>query len=176
MRTISRFAGNAQFWWDDYCNFVAFMLSVAYTTVGLISKSLANLNDPGQQLTESQARDWGGVDHIWFVQFDNITRILQVLYSDFMLYLITRGLTRLSILLFYQRIFRIPSARPWIVGTFWFTIVLTFTFCMVCAFQCTPVPYFWLRWDGEHEGHCLSTGLVVWLCAIFTIVRGCSCR
>ncbi|ROV87447.1 hypothetical protein VMCG_10777 [Cytospora schulzeri] len=33
-------------------------------------------------------------------------------------------------------------------------------FFLFNIFQCTPIEYLWLQWDGEHEGHCIDTNKV----------------
>jgi hypothetical protein len=86
------------------------------------------------------------------------------------LYVLSRGFTRISILFFYLRIFTIRRARILIISTISITVVMTFVFVIVLVFQCNPIDYFWLEWDGEHQGHCMSTGLIVWANAIITIV------
>ncbi|ETS81013.1 hypothetical protein PFICI_06015 [Pestalotiopsis fici W106-1] len=73
------------------------------------------------------------------------------MYALFVLYITSRDLVRLSILLFYQRIFgRDPLAKPILFG-------------------CTPISYFWTSWDGEHEGHCISTNGIFWAGALVVI-------
>ncbi len=38
--------------------------------------------------------------------------------------------------------------------------ILSLGFLFFNIFQCTPISYFWLRWDGEHEGHCVDANKV----------------
>jgi hypothetical protein len=28
---------------------------------------------------------------------------------------------------------------------------------------CRPISFFWTQWDGEHEGHCTNTQLIVYI-------------
>lgn len=38
--------------------------------------------------------------------------------------------------------------------------VLSLGFVFFNIFQCTPVNYFWLQWDGEHKGYCVGANKV----------------
>ncbi|KAM7194830.1 hypothetical protein V8F33_007028 [Rhypophila sp. PSN 637] len=69
---------------------------------------------------------------------------------------VSRCLVRCSICLFLLRIFGKSGARPYILvgNVLNFMLSLSFTFCVI--FQCTPVSYFWNRWDGLHEGFCVD--------------------
>jgi hypothetical protein len=40
---------------------------------------------------------------------------------------------------------------------------------LVAIFQCNPINYFWLKWDGEHKGQCLNINPITWANAIISI-------
>ncbi len=83
------------------------------------------------------------------------------------LYITIRDLIRLSILLFYMRIFgQIPRARRLIILTFVGVISTWVAFAGAIIFQCTPVEHFWLGWDGQHQGHCINQNAMTWAGAI----------
>jgi hypothetical protein len=69
-----------------------------------------------------------------------------------------------------MRIFQVRLAKNILLTS----LVLNILFCasavisIVC--QCTPVTYFWLRWDGEHQGHCVPTKHVVWTFAAIAFI------
>ncbi len=78
------------------------------------------------------------------------------------MYALARALTRACIILFYMRIFTTPEARPRIIATLVISIAISITFTIGVAFQCTPVSYFWTRWDGEHLGGCINSFDFTW--------------
>lgn len=107
---------------------------------------------------------------IWAVSFDNITLIFKSLYVLFLLYITSRDLVRLSILLLYQRIFGdIPLARWLIRFSFGLIIACSIAFDLAVIFGCTPISYFWTSWDGEHEGYCISNNGIFWAGAFVVI-------
>jgi hypothetical protein len=107
---------------------------------------------------------------IWAVHFDDITLNLKVMYALFVLYITSRDLVRLSILLFYQRIFgRDPLAKQLIRYTFGLIIACCIAFDLAIIFGCTPISYFWTSWDGEHQGHCINTNGIFWAGAFVVI-------
>ncbi|ORX93766.1 hypothetical protein BCR34DRAFT_608475 [Clohesyomyces aquaticus] len=95
------------------------------------------------------AHDGLGKD-MWTVPFDKITHILFIYYFDECFYLSSIALTKISILLFYLRIF--PERR------------------FLTALQCLPVHLAWERWDGEHTGKCINLNAEGWTSAAFNII------
>lgn len=83
-------------------------------------------------------------------------KISQLLETALLCYAVSRCFVRISICLFLYRIFSIPGARPWIVWGLVLNVLISisFTFCII--FQCSPVSYFWNKWDGLHKGHCVD--------------------
>jgi hypothetical protein len=73
-----------------------------------------------------------------------------------MCYAVSRFFVRVSISLFLMRIFRVAEARPLIISTLVINVAITITYIFCIVFQCTPVPYFWTRWDGLHDGFCVD--------------------
>lgn len=107
---------------------------------------------------------------IWAIPFDDITLNLKALYTLFVLYITSRDLVRLSILLFYHRIFGyVPLARRLIQYSFVLIIACCIAFDFAIIFGCTPLGYFWISWDGQHEGHCISTNGIFWAGAFVVI-------
>lgn len=107
---------------------------------------------------------------IWTVPFDDITIIFKAMYSLFVLYITSRDLVRLSILLFYHRIFGyVPLARRLIQFSFVLIITCCIAFDLAIWFGCTPIDYFWKAWDGRGGGSCISTHGIFWAGAFITI-------
>jgi hypothetical protein len=107
---------------------------------------------------------------MWLVPFHNITKILQIFYYTELLYLASVALTKISILLFYLRIFPETKLRRAI----WFTIVLCIlyiiAFVLATALQCLPIRMAWEHWDGEHHGKCINLNPLGWASAGANIV------
>jgi hypothetical protein len=57
----------------------------------------------------------------------------------------------MAVLFFYLRIF-LGLAHKLLWGTIIFNAVYGIIFTFLGVFQCTPISYFWTKWDGEHEG------------------------
>lgn len=137
-------------------------------------------------LTIIVANDGLGKD-VWTVPFDKITEVLhvsaesqvqwwllsnpiQIYYFDEMLYLSSIALTKVSILLFYLRIFPNPTFRKlvWLGIAYCIGYILGTVIALV--FQCKPLNLAWTHWDGEHAGECFNLNLLGWLAAALNIV------
>lgn len=82
----------------------------------------------------------------------------------------SRDFLRLSILLFYQRIFgQILVVRRLIQFTFVLILSCCLAFDLAIIFGCTPVDHFWKGWDGEDEGFCVNKNAVFWAGAVVVI-------
>ncbi|KAI8944741.1 hypothetical protein F4801DRAFT_585122 [Xylaria longipes] len=145
LRLAARVALQAKFWYDDYFNIVAFVTVTIYT-----------FNDI------ALSKHGFGVD-IWAVPQENITYILSLFLVSTVLYFISRALIRVSILLFYLRIFRTPRAKAVITWTLAIVVLFSFTLLFPIIFQCSPVDYLWLQWDGTHQGRCIDFRAFVWI-------------
>ena len=102
--------------------------------------------------------------------FDNITKILHIYYFDEMLYLSSIALTKISILLFYLRIFPNPTFRRlvWLAIAYCIGYILGTVIALV--FQCKPLNLAWTRWDNEHPGKCINLNLLGWMTAALNIL------
>lgn len=76
---------------------------------------------------------------MWTVPFESITKILHIYYFDEMLYLSAIALTKISILLFYLRIFPNPNFRRlvWVAIAYCVGYILGTVLALV--FQCQPL-------------------------------------
>jgi hypothetical protein len=108
---------------------------------------------------------------MWAVPQENISTLLavqlsstlpvaradigQLSYGGLLLHSWCEITLRTSVLLFYTRIFANgTSARRMFWGVLIVSDIVSVAFFIFITFQCTPISYFWLRWDGEHTGHC----------------------
>ncbi|KAI1028328.1 hypothetical protein LB503_002619 [Fusarium chuoi] len=78
------------------------------------------------------------------------------------------SLLKTSLLFFYLRIFP-GNAQKLLWGTIIFNSVFGALFMFLAAFQCTPVSYFWLNWDGEHKGTCMNSTAIGWANASISV-------
>ncbi|KAM7211169.1 hypothetical protein V8F06_013450 [Rhypophila decipiens] len=138
LRPVARLITKNRFWWDDLFNLVA--AAICFVVFG-ITKHAINL---------------GLGTEMWAVPPDNIPVILAFSFMFMLLYGLCRFFTRLSIIMFYFRVFGLTDARPYLIGIFVFNILFVIVFIFVMCFQCTPLSHFWLRWDGIHPGYCIN--------------------
>jgi hypothetical protein len=99
-----------------------------------------------------------------------LTRHLQFMYVNEMLYFTQVLMIKLSILAFYLRLFPGMVLRHIIWATIGVTVSLIIIFNLLTAFQCRPIAYYWKGWDGEMEGHCLSISALGWANAASSIL------
>jgi hypothetical protein len=110
------------------------------------------------------SRDGLGKD-IWTVPFDQITDILHIYYFEEMMYITSLGLTRVSILLLYVRLFSTGAFRSYAYALIGFHLVYIAAFDIPFLLQCRPINLAWNWWDGEHEGVCLNINAIGWSAA-----------
>ncbi|KAK6005792.1 hypothetical protein QM012_007434 [Aureobasidium pullulans] len=107
---------------------------------------------------------------MWFVSFGHITEVLKIFYFAELLYLTAIGLTKISMLLFYLRIFPDWKLRRAIYAMIGVCLTYIVVFVLVTALQCTPVNMAWLKWDGQHHGKCLDLNADGWASASINII------
>ncbi|KAJ4415139.1 hypothetical protein N0V82_007509 [Gnomoniopsis sp. IMI 355080] len=99
---------------------------------------------------------------VWTLSFDQITKFLFFFYISEIQYFINLAALKLSLLLFYLRIFPDAKIRRLLAGTVAFDILFGAGFAGAALFQCAPMDYFWYMWDGEHAGHCVNINAMGW--------------
>ncbi|KAH2907221.1 hypothetical protein LV164_008177 [Aspergillus fumigatus] len=110
---------------------------------------------------------------IWTVSPDNITHILyspKIYFYDELLYLSIIPLTKISICLFYLRVF---PARPFRMMTYIVIGLNTgflIAFVLISVFQCRPIKGAWLHWDGEGHYSCNNINAQGWSAAAINMV------
>jgi hypothetical protein len=89
---------------------------------------------------------------VWTLPFSMITNFLRFFFVMEVLYFAQITLLKTSLLFFYLRIFPAHGVRKLL----WFTMILNclvgLIFIFISIFQCSPISYFWDKWDGEHQG------------------------
>lgn len=134
--------------------FIALTMCVAIPSIVINSRGLA---------PNGMGRD------IWTVTPDQITQFGMFFYTMAIMYFSLQTFLKLSMLFFYLRIFPTQNVRRLLWGTVAFTVVFGLVFIFVAIFQCRPINYFWLKWDGQHEGKCADINAVTWSNAAINI-------
>ncbi|PQE29924.1 hypothetical protein CJF32_00000582 [Rutstroemia sp. NJR-2017a WRK4] len=109
--------------------------------------------------------------NMWDIDTDNLNDVFHLFMVDECVYIALLAVTKLSLLLFVQRIFPARSFRiaTWIVAGF--TVAIGITFIMTTVFSCDPIPYFWTKWNGEVVGKCNDVNLQTYIAAGFNILQ-----
>ncbi|KAF2677933.1 hypothetical protein K458DRAFT_377483 [Lentithecium fluviatile CBS 122367] len=153
LRIIARIPCCGGTWgWDDWA-IVVTMLPVLPLTV--LSVPLAN---------------YGLGKDIWTVPFNNITAILHIYYFDESFYVASIALTKISILLFYLRIFPNQNFRRLVYATLALCVLYVVGFIPAVIVQCIPIRVAWQHWDGEHNGKCINLNIEGWISAACNII------
>lgn len=79
-------------------------------------------------------------------------------------------LVKISILLFYNRIFPQRKLRIAVWVTIGVCAGYAIAFLLVSVFQCKPLSLAWTRWDGQHEGTCNNINAQVWAAASINVL------
>ncbi|EXF86204.1 CFEM domain-containing protein [Colletotrichum fioriniae PJ7] len=100
---------------------------------------------------------------IWMVSPDNITQILLLFFVEELLYSFVVAVTKLSILIFYLRLF----AETWFRVVCYVMLGVTTVYgigqILGIVFVCSPVSYNWTQWDGEHQGKCGNVSVMAFI-------------
>ncbi|KAL4944492.1 hypothetical protein BDV06DRAFT_220227 [Aspergillus oleicola] len=137
---------------DDGMALLALGSVIAISVVGLINKDLGLGKD------------------LWFLPFDDITKFLHYYFAVEALYVISVALTKISMLLLYLRLFPNKGFRLATKLVLAFTTAWGLGSLFASIFICRPVSYFWLMWDGEHEGSCGDHEALLWSGAVINII------
>ncbi|KAM0328617.1 hypothetical protein ACHAQA_005028 [Verticillium albo-atrum] len=125
LRLLSRRFKGQELWWDDWM--IIFSMGWNLAVVGFIFA----MHSCGMGI------------HADLVEVDDIVMMAKWLVVAEVLYAFNLGWTKLSLLLMYYRIFRVPYFKKmaWIVGTFVMAWVVCITFLFI--FICVPVEKLW---------------------------------
>ncbi|KAI9651454.1 MAG: hypothetical protein M1829_002812 [Trizodia sp. TS-e1964] len=149
LRILSRKTRNAPLLADDWLMVAAVLLNIAECSL------LVHMTN------------WGYGLHIYTLTSDELTLFFKGVYAASIGYSILIPLTKLSILLFYLRVFseRIYKKATWLlVGI---TVLYGISLIAVYANLCTPVSRFW---NPTLNGTCLDFPTVSYIFAAFNII------
>ncbi|TQV91930.1 integral membrane protein [Cordyceps javanica] len=99
---------------------------------------------------------------VWTLTPSQITKFGLGFYVIEVLYFQQVATLKLSLLFFYIRIFPSRPVRRLLWGTVAFVSLWGIIYVFLGIFQCTPVSYFWTKWDHAHSGHCLDINALGW--------------
>lgn len=153
---IQRFAykvwAKLEFGLDDWFTLITFVSGVPGTVLNV--RGLAS---------NGMGRD------IWTLTPENITNFSMCFYVMELIYVAETSLLKLALLFFYVRIFPNTGVRRLLWATIVVVCLFGITFLFVATFQCNPVKYYWLKWDGNHRGKCLNSNAIAWSNAAVSI-------
>lgn len=107
---------------------------------------------------------------MWTLKDYQITNVLLYYYAGEIFYILSLGISKISILFFYLRVFPAKELRMQIYGLMALCAVYTIAFTIVTTIQCLPISYAWTQWDGLHEGTCNDIHLQGWIAAAGNIL------
>lgn len=99
---------------------------------------------------------------VWTLTSSQITKFGLGFYVIEVLYFQQVATLKLSLLFFYIRIFPSRPVRRLLWGTVAFVSIWGSVYVFLGIFQCTPISYFWTKWDGTHHGHCMDINALGW--------------
>ncbi|KAF4974950.1 hypothetical protein FZEAL_8213 [Fusarium zealandicum] len=140
LRLYSRHLKAQTLWWDDYIIIFSMILTLQVWNLLVVGFIFA-MHACGMGL------------HADKVEPANIVMMAKWLVVAEVLYAWNLGWTKLSLLVMYYRIFRVPYFKKmaWVVGTFVFAWVICITFLFI--FICVPVEKLWYP---DVPGHCIN--------------------
>ncbi len=83
----------------------------------------------------------------------------QLFYIGGILYAVGVAATKVAFLCFYLKLFPSPLLRKIALPLVFLTCAHGTTFTFLFIFQCSPISYTWLQWDGTGRGKCLNFDL-----------------
>ncbi|CAL8576045.1 hypothetical protein XPA_001936 [Xanthoria parietina] len=156
LRFYSRHIKKAGLSWDDWAVLPALLLTYAMAISMIIGSANGDLgrHTASETVYDDQGQAWP------FPILTNRTAVfLQVQYVGQLSQVLAFGFTKLSVLLFYRRIFQ----SPWLHRAVWFMVGIDFLWTVGFFFshvlQCYPISVNWTNL-GNIEGKCLDTNLM----------------
>ncbi|KAF7532027.1 hypothetical protein G7054_g8301 [Neopestalotiopsis clavispora] len=106
----------------------------------------------------------------WNLTGDQIDRVLFLFFFEEVFYPCALALIKISILLFYLRVFPNRTIRTLVYVLIFLNIGYAAAFSIALIFQCNPVRGAWEAWDGQHPATCLDTNTMGFAAAGANIV------
>ncbi|PVI04707.1 hypothetical protein DM02DRAFT_555946 [Periconia macrospinosa] len=142
----------ANFGLDDGCVVAALTLAIPMAVLEFLMSNLGFGKD------------------IWTIEPENIYEIVKFTWLTEIFWFAAVGLTKLSFLFMYLRVFPRQKLRKLIYVALAIGMLETLIFTVTVCVNCLPVTYIWESWDGQHSGKCIDLNAFVWSHAIIDIV------
>lgn len=149
LRFYARRMKQAALSWDDYMILPALLLTIGTAVCMLVGTSIGNL---GQHTGSGE--DGSGNE---IPVFDHRLKVFeQIVFATQLTTTLTFGFTKLSVLLFYKRIFKGTFVKPSVWTMIGVVVVWTLGFFFANLFQCWPL---WIDWTnfGFTYQNCINT-------------------
>ncbi|KAI0875611.1 50S ribosomal protein L36e [Hypoxylon argillaceum] len=137
----------------DICAILALVTAIPLGTLELVMSTLGFGRD------------------IWTLTPSHITLIVRFTWVTELLYFILLCFTKVSLLLFYLRVFPSQMFQRVCYITMGVVVASGIAFTLGGIFYCTPVSYIWTGWTGETKGHCVNFNAFAWSHAVVSIVQ-----
>ncbi|KAF9872490.1 integral membrane protein [Colletotrichum karsti] len=151
LRCFSRWMITHRLWWDDWTAIFATILLAALAGVEIASADL------------------GFGMHYWNVEPSAGEKLIKLFYVAQQIYILIQVFAKISILLFFSRIF--PA--KWFQLTVRYFIIFLFShgfiFLLLIIFQCTPISSIWDRSNSVRK--CMDVTAIGYAGAVFSIVE-----
>ncbi|KAK1975181.1 integral membrane protein [Colletotrichum cereale] len=151
LRCVSRWRATGRLWWDDWMAVLATILLAGMASIEITSADL------------------GFGMHYWNIELVNGRKLIQLFYVVQMLYILIQVFAKISILLFFSRIF---PARWFQLTVRYFIVILLLhglAYVIVTAFQCTPILAIWDRSNPNRT--CLNVTAIWYSGATFSLLE-----
>ncbi|KAL7926952.1 putative PTH11-typeG-protein-coupled receptor [Trichoderma austrokoningii] len=135
----------------------------------LMATTTVIIGIPSTVISAYKVTDHGLGRDIWTLTPSQITNFGLYFWVMEILYFLEVSMLKLSLVLFYIRIFPGKTVRAILWTTFASCAAFGLSFALVAVFQCTPVKFYWEKWDGEHHGTCLNINSIAWSNAAISI-------
>jgi hypothetical protein len=105
-----------------------------------------------------------------FLQNEANVATLEIFFVGGVIYVAAVALTKMAFLLFYIRLFPTRAFGRIAYPLLAITAIQGIIFTCLFIFQCSPINYAWLQWDGEASGTCLNFDVGAAIHAIVNII------
>ncbi|KAI0480352.1 hypothetical protein GGR56DRAFT_268245 [Xylariaceae sp. FL0804] len=103
---------------------------------------------------------YGAGKHTDAVSLPDVVQAIKFRWAGELAYVVTSVFLKFTIGIFLLRI----CSRAWQKAVIWIVLVACLVFnlfyCFIAAFQCNPVDYYWMAYEGAEDGKCLSKTII----------------
>lgn len=107
---------------------------------------------------------------VWTLTFTQITDFGKFFFIMEVLYFFQVASLKFALLFFYMRVFPAQQVQRLLWATVAINLIFALVSVVVALLQCTPMSFYWTRWDGEHRGSCINVNALAWSNAAISII------